>query len=169
MKKKIEKYIIYFVLSIIILFFILGHPFIHFKYWYQNLTGNNSEHFSIADGYYRKSQYDDIFYESKCYLNSNPNDNTEYFDVSDFDENGLIYIQAYLYDSLNDVKVYLNGNALHSTIDTDYYSIFSDNFYIVKTIRIWIYKKDLTLNNVNKLDYVVGDKVYTYYFNSVKN
>ena len=116
-----------------------------------------------------KHEKKDIFYESKCYLNSNPNDNTEYFDVSDFDENGLIYIQAYLYDSLNDVKVYLNGNVLHSTIETGYYSIFSDNFYIVKTIRIWIYKKDLTLNNVNKLDYVVGDKVYTYYFNSVKN
>lgn len=164
--KKIEKYIAYIILFMFILFFVFGHPLIHLKYWYQKATGKNLKYFSVADGYYSKYQYNEIPYESRQYFNSNSNDNKERFDVSEFNDDGLIYVEAYLYNSLNNVKTCLNGNVIHSTIDTDYYSVFSDNFYIVKTIRIWIYKKDLILNNVNKLDYIVGDKSYTYYFNT---
>ena len=160
-----KKKIIYVITAIIVIFLLFGHPFIHLKNIYQNLTDTSSEHFAIADGYYREHKYDDIFYESKDFFSNKNNFDLESFNVSKFDEEGLIYVQAFLYDSLEEVTVYLNGNELHSQIETDYYSVFSDSYYIVKTIRNWIYKKDLNLNKLNKIDYAIGDKVYTYYFN----
>lgn len=77
--------------------------------------------------------------------------------------NGLIYVSAYSYDTLEDINVFLNDKQVEIQKETDYYSIFNENYYIVTTIRIWISKQKLIITN-NKLDFIVGNNIYSYCF-----
>ena len=164
------KKIFYVVIVLILIFIIFCHPLIHLKYWYQQITKTSTEHLSIGTGYYRKTENDyDNYYSSTDYFSKEYNDNDiNSFDISYFENNGLLYIEFLLYDSLKPISVFLNDKKIQSRIDTDYYNIFSEKFYIVKTIRIWIFQDDLILNKDNNLSLIIGENIYNYYFKITK-
>lgn len=81
----LKKYVIYFILIVLIIVCLFFHPLIHIKYWYQSITNTGTNYFSIADGYYRNSKDDYIPYESSSYFSKSIESDMLSFDASSFD------------------------------------------------------------------------------------
>lgn len=164
------KKIFYIVVVLILICIIFCHPFIHLKYWYQQITKTPTEYLSIATGYYGNTENScDNYYSPTDYFSKEYNDNNiNSFDISYFENDGLLYVEFLLYDCLKPISVFLNDKEIKPRIETDYYSIFSERFYVIKTIRVWIFQDDLVLNKDNNLSLIIGENVYNYYFKITK-
>lgn len=162
-----KKNIIY-ILSIFIIIILLSLGWkipCYIKYYYQKLTNNSSKFFSISNievqGY---DNYEFIDYDTDEYLSTSITDNIKKIDLSDINEDAYIYIQAFLYNSIEKMSVYINNNLVHSELNRKFLNPFSNKYYIVSTSRIWIKDDFLIMNDFNKIDYIIGSNSYTYYF-----
>lgn len=161
-----KKYILSIFIIIVILTLSLGWKIpCLVKYFYQNLTNNSSKFLAIsnieAQDY---NNYKFIDYDTDKCLSTSITDNIEAIEFSNLNDNANIYIQAFLYDSIEKISVYINNNLVHSEIDRKYLNPFSDKYYIVSTSRLWIKKDFLKVNDFNKIDYIIGNNSYSYYF-----
>lgn len=146
-----------------------SHPILYTRYCYEKFTNSSSKDFLFAnsdveDLYYTVDEkIDMIYYSSEEYFSDNPEEIVNSFNVSDFNDKGYIYIEGYLYNSFEKVKVYVNNNIQSNNRYDNYDSVF-DEFYIFSRINVFIYKEELLLNQQNKITFVIGDKTYDYYF-----
>lgn len=153
----------------IIISIVNSHPILYIRYCFEKITNTNDKYFSFAksdidNGIIRENENDFKYYIPNKYFSNNPHSKTTPFDVTDFDAKyGYICVDGFLYNSFEKVELYINNKKIIENVDSTYNSIF-DNNYIVKTIRAFVYKNDLLLNQQNKITYTVGNNLYDYYF-----
>lgn len=174
-KERIKNFFSYILGAIILIIFweiiysiIDSHPILYARYFYEKFTNNSSEYFSFAtsnidDGFFREDEKHESDYIPNKYFTDTPYNTVLSFDVSNFTDEGYILISGYLYNSFEKAKVYVNNKEHLDNRYDNYYSVFSKT-YVASKINAFMYKEDLLLNQQNKITFIIGDKIYEYYF-----